>query len=136
MPSHRRPKTSTRRSPAAFDGDFNIVGDRQLLTQMLANCLDNALRHTPQGAQIRIEGRKRDGRAVVSVADDGPGVPAAERKRIFERFHRLDATRATPGTGLGLSLVAAVAEVHGMSVCALDNEPGLRIEFSVSKTHS
>ncbi len=120
----------------AFDGDFDIVGDRELLTQMLANCVDNALRHTPPGTQIRVEGRWRDGRAVVSVTDDGPGVPAAERERIFERFHRLDAARATPGAGLGLSLVAAVAELHGMSVRALDNQPGLRIEFTTPQTNS
>ena len=120
----------------AFDGDFDIVGDRELLTQMLANCVDNALRHTPEGTHIFVEGRMRDGRGVVSVTDDGPGVPAAEHKRIFERFHRLDATRATPGAGLGLSLVAAVAELHGMSVCALDNAPGLRIELTVPGTSS
>jgi signal transduction histidine kinase len=120
----------------AFDGNFDIVGDRELLTQMLANCVDNAVRHTPQGTHIFVEGRMRDGRGVVSVTDDGPGVPAAEHAQIFERFHRLDAARATPGAGLGLSLVAAVAELHGMSVCALDNAPGLRIEFTMPETSS
>ena len=119
---------------SAFDDDFDLVGDRELLTQMLANCIDNALRHTPPGTQIRIEGRRRDGGDAISVADDGPGVPAAERERIFQRFHRLDTARGTPGTGLGLSLVAAVAELHGLSIRALDNRPGLRIEFTMPRT--
>ena len=113
-----------------FDGEFALVGDPELLTQMLANCVDNALRHTPAGAHIRVEGRERDGRRVASVSDDGPGVPPADLQRIFERFHRLDAARATPGAGLGLSFVAAIAELHGLDLRAFDNHPGLRIEFA------
>ena len=61
------------------------------------------------------------------VADDGPGIPEAERQRVFERFVRLDRSRSTPGSGLGLSLVAAVAELHGITPCLADNQPGLRV---------
>jgi signal transduction histidine kinase len=67
------------------------------------------------------------------VADDGPGAPEAERRRIFERFYRLDAARSTPGDGLGLSLVAAIAELHGMAYAAEDNAPGLRMVVELPK---
>ena len=65
------------------------------------------------------------------MGDDGPGAPESERKRIFERFYRLDAARSTPGDGLGLSVVAAIAELHGMAYAAEDNAPGLRIVFDM-----
>jgi hypothetical protein len=70
---------------------------------------------------------------LASVADDGPGVPAAERERIFRRFYRLEHSIRTAGTGLGLSLVAAVAELHGIKFCATDNEPGLRMMLSFDR---
>jgi signal transduction histidine kinase len=111
-----------------------LAGDRDLLAQMVANLIDNALRHTPRGARIVIEVvRMGDANALV-VADNGPGVPEEERTRIFERFYRLDAARTTPGDGLGLSLVAAVAELHGLTIVAADNEPGLRIVLEMPHT--
>ena len=89
-------------------------GDGDLLSEMLANLLDNAIRHTPQGAHIEVSLVNHGSQLVASVADDGPGVPPPERERIFRRFYRAEGSVSTAGTGLGLSLVAAVAELHGM----------------------
>jgi signal transduction histidine kinase len=112
---------------AAISPGLCIVGDRELLTQMLANIVDNAIRHTSSGARI-VVGLARDARGIVgSVTDDGPGVPAGERERIFERFRRLPQSRAVPGSGLGLSLAKAVADIHGIALTAEDAGPGLRL---------
>ena len=115
-----------------------IRGDRHLLSQAVANLLDNALKYAGGGA-ITITVGQRDGRAVVEVADGGPGIPAADRDSVFDRFVRLERSRSTPGNGLGLSLVRAVARRHDASVTLADNQapgqppgsPGLkaRIEF-------
>jgi signal transduction histidine kinase len=90
-----------------------VSGDRELLFQMLANLVENAIVHTPPGTHIHVDLGVRPSEAVLVVRDDGPGVPAAARDKIFQRFYRLDASRSTPGHGLGLALVAAVAELHG-----------------------
>ena len=116
---------------AALDEALPLSGDRELLTQMVANVVDNALRHTPSGTHIVVASVRRGRAARLTVSDDGPGAPEAERRRIFERFYRLDAARATPGDGLGLSVVAAIAELHGMAYAAEDNAPGLRIVFDL-----
>jgi signal transduction histidine kinase len=105
-------------------------GDGDLISEMLANLLDNAIRHTPAGAHIEITLANHGTQLVASVADDGLGVPQSEHERIFRRFCRLDRTIRTPGTGLGLSLVAAVAELHGMQFRASDNAPGLRVTLT------
>jgi signal transduction histidine kinase len=95
---------------------------------MFANLVENALTHTPKGTRIEIAVTSRNfGRIEVLVSDNGPGVPADEREKIFHRFHRLEASRTTPGTGLGLALVAAIAKLHGGSIAAEDNSPGLRV---------
>jgi len=110
--------------------ELPISGDRELLTQMIANLLDNALRHTPEGARIEVVGdRTRDGLSL-SVADNGAGVAPKDLTAIFERFYRAAAARALPGTGLGLSLVAAIAELHGLDCSASDNHPGLRVTLA------
>ncbi|HEV2364144.1 MAG TPA: ATP-binding protein [Caulobacteraceae bacterium] len=102
-----------------------IEGDRELLIQMLANLVENSLRHAGQGARVVVSCGEVEGRARLSVADDGPGVPSAERARLFDRFHRLEASRSTPGSGLGLALVAAVARLHGAEATLEDAAPGL-----------
>jgi signal transduction histidine kinase len=112
---------------AELDDALPLSGDRELLTQMVANLVDNALRHTPSATHIVVASARRGGGGRLTVSDDGPGAPEAERRRIFERFYRLDAARSTPGDGLGLSVVAAIAELHGMAYAAEDNAPGLRI---------
>jgi len=107
-----------------------VTGDRDLLTQLLANLVENAIRHTPDGARIRIRLAAPDGQAVLEVADDGPGIPAEEHERVFRRFHRLEASRTTPGSGLGLALVKAVADLHGATVTLADNRPGLTVRVT------
>ena len=104
-----------------------ILGDRNLLFQALANLLDNAIKYTPPGGRIRVV-LACEGQSVgVSVADSGPGIPAEFRQRVFQRFFRLEASRSTPGNGLGLSLVAAVATLHRARIRLEDNPPGLRV---------
>ena len=100
---------------------------------MLANLLDNAIRHTPRGAHIEVSLVNHGSQLVASVADDGSGVPPAERERIFRRFYRAEGSISTAGTGLGLSLVAAVAELHGMKFSATDNAPGLRMTLTFER---
>ncbi len=104
-----------------------LAGDRELLVQMIANLLDNALRHTPSGVRIEVAGEPTPEGIIFTVADDGPGVAPEQRTAIFNRFFRADEAKGTPGTGLGLALVAAIAELHGLSCRASDNGPGLRI---------
>ena len=106
---------------------LNFWGDGDLISEMLANLLDIAIRHTPQGAHIEVSLVNDGSQLVATVADDGPGVPKSDRERIFRRFYRVEGSIRTAGTGLGLSLVAAVAELHGMKFCATDNKPGLRV---------
>jgi signal transduction histidine kinase len=117
----------------AFTSDIALgqrfVGDAELLTQMLANLVENAIKHTPADAAISISLQESDEGLVGVVADNGAGIPEAERKRVFERFYRLDRSRTTPGSGLGLPLVAAVADLHGISVRLHDNCPGLRVRL-------
>ncbi|WP_343718365.1 HAMP domain-containing sensor histidine kinase [Inquilinus sp.] len=106
-------------------------GDRQLLTQMVANLVENALRHTPPGTAVAVGLRRGpDGAVVTTIADTGPGIPAELREKVFRRFYRLDSSRNTPGSGLGLSLVAAVAQLHGLTIDLADHAPGLRVTVS------
>ncbi len=102
-----------------------VDGDRELLTQMLVNLVENGLRHGGAQAQIKVRCCVQQGRTVLSVIDDGPGVPDAERERVFDRFYRLEASRSTPGSGLGLALVAAVAKLHGAEASLRNANPGL-----------
>jgi signal transduction histidine kinase len=76
---------------------------------------------------IRLD--QKNGEAILSVSDDGPGIPSEEVERVFKRFYRLERSRSTPGNGLGLSLVAAVARLHGAGIRLIDNAPGLRVEL-------
>lgn len=105
-------------------------GDRTLLAQAVANVLDNAIKYSPAGGSVRITARgTRDGSEIV-VADDGPGVPAADRSRVIDRFVRLDTSRDRPGSGLGLPLVEAVTRLHGGTLALEDNAPGLKVRMS------
>jgi signal transduction histidine kinase len=111
----------------ARSSPISIRGDRELLTQMLANLVENGIRYTPTGTQIEVRVTSTPAGAQLVVADDGPGVPAEERGRLLRRFYRLERSRNIEGSGLGLSLVAAVAELHGARISLDDNEPGLRV---------
>jgi signal transduction histidine kinase len=114
-------ETSTASAP--------VFGDGQLISQALANLLDNALRHTPSGVPIRIRTELRGDGAALVVADSGPGVPAAQRAGVLQRFRRLDPSRSGQGSGLGLAIVAAIAERHGAALVLDDARPGLRVEL-------
>jgi signal transduction histidine kinase len=113
----------------SLEGESPLIveGDPELLTQMLVNLVDNALRHAGPGAQIRVRAAGQGADVVVSVIDNGPGVPEGERARVFDRFYRLERNRSTPGSGLGLALVAAIARLHGASVSLADASPGLEV---------
>jgi signal transduction histidine kinase len=114
--------------------NISLRGDRDLLFQALANLVDNAIKYTPSGGHIAISLTDSDDRIQLTVADDGPGIPLEERDKVFQRFYRTDASRSTPGAGLGLSLVAAVAELHHAEVRLEDNQPGLRVVLNLPKT--
>jgi len=104
-----------------------IAGEKSLVTQMLANFVENALIHTPAGSTLDIRIEHLGHSVRLTAEDDGPGVAEAEREQIFRRFYRVDRSRTTPGSGLGLSLASAVAHAHGADIRAEDAGPGLRI---------
>jgi signal transduction histidine kinase len=109
-----------------------IRGERRLLAQAVANLLDNALKHVPRGGQVELAVERRGPAACLTVADDGPGMDEAFRERAFDRFTRMEKSRTTPGSGLGLSLVQAVARLHGGEVRLEDARPGLRVTIEVA----
>jgi signal transduction histidine kinase len=112
-------------------GPVMVFGDPVLLAQALGNLIDNALKYAPKNGIIEVAVRKReDGAAEISVTDNGPGITGAEKIKVVERFYRGDASRGTPGVGLGLSLVQAVAKLHGSVLELLDQSPGLRVLFT------
>jgi len=105
------------------------TGDRDLLFDAVANLVDNAIKHGRDAGQVTVEVKEADSGAVISVADDGPGIPVDEYQHVFKRFYRLERSRRTPGNGLGLSLVAAVARLHGARIEMVDNIPGLKVQL-------
>jgi signal transduction histidine kinase len=107
-------------------GATTIDGNRSLISQALANLVDNAIKYTPSGGQVNVTVAESPLGVELRVADTGPGIAQAERARVVERFVRLEASRNSPGTGLGLSLVAAVARLHDARLLLEDNNPGLR----------
>jgi signal transduction histidine kinase len=106
-----------------------IFGDTQLLLQMMSNLVENAIGHCPPGTPIRLEMLGGGSGVRLLISDGGHGIPAAERGRVFERLYRLEKSRTTPGSGLGLSLVKAVADLHGASIELSDNGPGLVVSI-------
>ena len=112
------------------DTKWYIHGDRDLLMQMLANLVENALRHCPPGTEIELSVTRRGSHILIHVRDNGPGIPAEGREKVFRRLYRLDASRTTPGSGLGLSLVKAVADLHGAAIALEDRNPGLAVTVS------
>jgi signal transduction histidine kinase len=107
-----------------------IHGDRQLLSQLFTNLIENAIVHCPTGSKISVALRSTGDEIIAAVADNGPGIPESERDKVFRRLYRLEKSRSTPGNGLGLSLVAAIAELHQAKVQLSDNKPGLKIEVT------
>lgn len=108
-----------------------IRGDAELLLQLFINVVENALRHTSAGTRIHIALSASQGAALATVCDTGSGVPENEREKIFRRFYRLSASRTTPGNGLGLALVGAIAQLHGIKIDLSDHRPGLCLSLTI-----
>ena len=121
----------------AADDHVNVIGDRDLLFDAVSNLLDNAIKHGGPKGVVTAKVSSAANEAIFSVADSGPGIPVEERTRVLRRFYRLEASRNSPGSGLGLSLVAAVANLHSARIEMADNAPGLRITltFPLSISH-
>jgi len=121
----------------ATEGRLTVKGNRELIGQTIANLVDNALKYgapkkgSSRRAEVVISGRREGDRVVLTVADRGPGIAASDRDRVLGRFVRLEGSRSREGSGLGLSLAAAVARMHGGSVEIEDNKPGLRVRVSL-----
>jgi signal transduction histidine kinase len=111
------------------DPEINILGDKDLLTQMLANIIENALHHTPYTTPIEMRLEQQKDEIILSIADVGPGIPKAHYTDVFKRFYRLEKSRTTSGSGLGLALVQAIARLHGAQIALRDNAPGLVVEL-------
>lgn len=110
---------------------LRVRGDAELLTQMFANLIENALHHTPVGTNVTVACQGDGNTVVVEVRDTGPGIPAELQEKVFQRFFRLERSRTTPGTGLGLSLVAAVASLHRVGIELANNQPGLIVRLTI-----
>lgn len=117
-----------------------LTANKQLVVQAVANLIDNAIKYgskcgtSPDAAKVvTVEARAERDQVLISVGDHGPGIPAADRARVLKRFVRLEQSRTQPGTGLGLSLVAAVARMHGGRIELDDNHPGLRVTLSLPR---
>jgi signal transduction histidine kinase len=114
------------------EAPLQVSGDPVLIAQALSNLIDNALKYAPENGLIEVTIRRRsDGLAEVAVADNGPGILDSEKAKVVERFYRGDASRGTPGVGLGLSLAQAVAKLHGSALELSDRNPGLRVVLAV-----
>jgi signal transduction histidine kinase len=114
------------------EGDLHVLADRDALKRALANLLDNAFRHSPDGTPVQLAAERRNGWAVLSVADRGPGLSEEEQRHVFERFWRSDASRSreSGGAGLGLAIVRRIAESHGGEV-AVTSAPGAGSTFEL-----
>jgi len=113
-----------------------VPGDRDLLFQAFANLLDNAIKYTPPQGYIKVDLSLHNEQPWMTFTDSGPGIPEQERDKVLRRFYRLEHSRGTPGNGLGLSLVAAVAKLHEMKLRMEDNAPGLRVVLEFTRSGS
>lgn len=111
---------------ADIDPGVHVNGDKDLLTQLLANLVENATSHSPKGARITLS-VKNGPEPNLAVTDTGPGIPPEKREAVLRRFYRLDESRSTGGSGLGLALVKAIADLHNATLTLSGNEPGLRV---------
>ena len=107
--------------------NLRVGGDRELLLQLFANLVENAIKHSPPESRITLSAWQGPGRACVEIADNGPGIPAQLRSKVLQRFFRLESSRTTQGSGLGLSLAHAVVKLHEASMELSHNDPGLKV---------
>lgn len=127
------PRAGERRARISVGGDAPLVADLDpdRIRQLLVILLDNALTHSPPGANVQMTFRRHDRGLLLEVADDGPGIPAAERARVFERFHQIDPSRSGAGAGLGLAIARWIVAAHRGSISLHDNQPGLRVRVEL-----
>lgn len=129
-------------APVIEDSGFNLAwnaqqaaaltirGDHELLLQLVANLIENVIQHCPSGTTIELALSGNPRKPNLTVADNGPGIPSDEHEKVFRRFYRLERERSSPGHGLGLSLVRAIADLHGASIDLIDNAPGLKVSIT------
>jgi signal transduction histidine kinase len=116
------------------EANASVLGDRELLVQLFSNLVENAIGHTPAGTTIGIEIKAGNDNVMAAVTDSGPGIPVGEREKVLRRLYRLEKSRTSPGSGLGLSLVKAIADLHGAALELSDNTPGLRVVLKFPAT--
>lgn len=131
------PVTEEKNQQFVFNSVDNILysADRDMLFQAIANLLDNAVKYTPEGGTVslRAERTKRKKEFKIIISDTGPGIPKSEHSKVTQRFYRLDSSRTTPGSGLGLALVSAILQLHNMEMHFFDNKPGLLVEIFIPR---
>jgi signal transduction histidine kinase len=103
------------------------------MAQLVSNLLENALRHTPEGTNVRLGLHRQGDGFEIEVADNGPGIPTSEHDKVFDRFYRLDRSRSTSGSGLGLAMVKAIAGLHELTIRLEDAKPGLRVVLQTAR---
>ena len=132
-----RPQATRHTLVAAVPADLPMVyADHARITQVLTNLLSNAVKYSPEGGEIRVSSRVVPAEVIISVSDQGPGIPAGEQPQLFSRFHRLDnaLTRRTPGTGLGLFLSKSIVDAHGGRIWVeSDGRHGSTFSFSLPR---
>lgn len=118
-------EASVRLSVTVDPPDLAALGDPERIHQVVANLLENAVRHSPAGGLVAASAGRCDTHARITIVDEGPGIPGAEAARVFERFYRADAARSSGdgGTGLGLSISRWIVELHGGDIQVEDREP-------------
>ena len=120
-----------------IEDGLKLDGNRELLSQMASNLIDNAIKYgsakNGEGDEIVVTAKRKQNSIEVTVADNGPGIPADQRKKVLQRFYRLEQSRSEPGSGLGLALVNAIAKMHGATLTLEDNQPGLKIVLNFPK---
>lgn len=126
----------TLRFQITGDGPFEVVGDHHLLSQVVANLIQNSLRHAPVGSEIGVVLRASQDQIILEVADNGPGIPDYEREKVLRRLYRMEKSRTTDGNGLGLSIVAAICKLHDARLELSDNDPGLRVTIRFAPANS
>ncbi|MET0375548.1 MAG: HAMP domain-containing sensor histidine kinase [Rhizorhabdus sp.] len=118
---------------AAIEPDMTVAADGDLIFQAMANLIDNAIKYAPANGKVALTAQPAADAVVITLADDGPGIPPEHRARVTERFYRAPSAGDQPGEGLGLSLVAAVAALHGSEIIFEDGDPGLRVRWTIPR---
>ena len=112
------------------DEQLEVVGDGNLLTQLLSNLVENAIKHCPAGSKVLVSGENTPEGLILQITDDGPGIECRDQDRIFHRFFRGEKSRNSPGNGLGLALAKAICDLHGAEITVSENDPGSIFEIN------